>query len=58
MDLSKKDEWGWGLPDLSKVAHVLAAKALMVPHGVQSRWDTTPSFVYELVTSDVAAPVS
>jgi hypothetical protein len=42
----------------NKVAHVLAAKALMAPHGVQSRWDSTPSFVYELMASDVAAHVS
>jgi hypothetical protein len=27
----------------------------MAPHGVQSPWDTTPSFVYELVTSDAAS---
>lgn len=42
----------------NKVAHVLAAKALMTPHGAKSCWDSTPSFVYELVPSDVAASAS
>jgi ribonuclease HI len=42
----------------NKVAHALAAKGLMASQGDGLRWETTPDFVFDLVASDAAVPIS